>query len=91
MIHGDSGKGMRAVSNFSEFMDALESAKRESLKAFGDDSVLVEKIIERPRHVEVQIFAERMGDVVSLWELDYSVQRRNQKVIEEVIPASKCP
>lgn len=83
-IHGGGGKGMRAVSTPSEFMDALESAKRESLKSFGDADVLIEKYIERPRHVEVQVFADTLGGVVSLWERDCSVQRRNQKIIEEV-------
>lgn len=65
------------------FLEALESAKRESLKSFGDDTVLVEKYIERPRHVEVQVFADKTGETVSLWERDCSVQRRNQKIIEE--------
>ncbi|KAI6102682.1 hypothetical protein EDD16DRAFT_1644900 [Pisolithus croceorrhizus] len=82
-IHGGGGKGMRVVSQPNNFMDELESAKRESLKAFGDQNVLVEKFIERPRHVEVQVFADTMGGVVSLWERDCSVQRRNQKIIEE--------
>ncbi|KAI6136181.1 carbamoyl-phosphate synthase L chain, ATP binding domain-containing protein [Pisolithus sp. B1] len=82
-IHGGGGKGMRVVSQPNDFMDELESAKRESLKAFGDQKVLVEKFIERPRHVEVQVFADTMGGVVSLWERDCSVQRRNQKIIEE--------
>ncbi|KAG8219365.1 hypothetical protein J3R82DRAFT_282 [Butyriboletus roseoflavus] len=82
-IHGGGGKGMRVVLTPSEFMDSLESAKRESLKAFGDANVLIEKYIERPRHVEVQVFADTLGGVVSLWERDCSVQRRNQKIIEE--------
>ncbi|KAI6000258.1 carbamoyl-phosphate synthase L chain, ATP binding domain-containing protein [Pisolithus marmoratus] len=82
-VHGGGGKGMRVVSQPDDFMDALESAKRESLKAFGDQNVLVEKFIERPRHVEVQVFADTTGGVVSLWERDCSVQRRNQKIIEE--------
>jgi 3-methylcrotonyl-CoA carboxylase alpha subunit len=77
---------MRTVTTptSASFLEALSSAKRESLKAFGDDSVLVEKYIETPRHVEVQIFADTHGNVVSLWERDCSVQRRNQKIIEEV-------
>ncbi|KAL4067260.1 carbamoyl-phosphate synthase L chain, ATP binding domain-containing protein [Scleroderma yunnanense] len=82
-IHGGGGKGMRVITKPSEFMDGLEAAKRESLKAFGDDGVLVEKFIERTRHIEVQVFADVMGSVVSLWERDCSVQRRNQKIIEE--------
>ena len=75
---------MRVVLTPSEFMESLESAKRESLKAFGDADVLIEKYIEHPRHVEVQVFADALGGVVSLWERDCSVQRRNQKIIEEV-------
>jgi len=77
---------MRTVTTptIAAFNEALLSAQRESLKAFGNDTVLVEKYIERPRHVEVQVFADSLGGVVSLWERDCSVQRRNQKIIEEV-------
>lgn len=81
--HGGGGKGMRAVDSPSAFSDALASAKRESAKSFGDDTVLIERYITRPRHVEVQVFADTQGGVVSLWERDCSVQRRNQKIIEE--------
>jgi acetyl/propionyl-CoA carboxylase alpha subunit len=83
-IHGGGGKGMRVVPSASQFKDALASAQRESLKSFGDADVLVEKYIERPRHIEVQVFADTLGNAVSLWERDCSVQRRNQKIIEEV-------
>jgi 3-methylcrotonyl-CoA carboxylase alpha subunit len=74
---------MRTVHNTSAFLEALESAQREALKGFGNAAVLVEKFIERPRHVEVQVFADTTGNTVSLWERDCSVQRRNQKIIEE--------
>ncbi|KAI0328419.1 hypothetical protein GY45DRAFT_1326262 [Cubamyces sp. BRFM 1775] len=82
-VHGGGGKGMRIVHSASEFHEALESAQREARKAFGNADVLVEKYIERPRHVEVQVFADKLGGCVSLWERDCSVQRRNQKIIEE--------
>ncbi|KLO20149.1 hypothetical protein SCHPADRAFT_817148 [Schizopora paradoxa] len=82
-VMGGGGKGMRIVHNASELPDALESAKREAIKSFGDDRVLVEKYIIRPRHVEVQVFGDQHGNVVSLWERDCSVQRRHQKIIEE--------
>ena len=76
---------MRVVNSDNEFQDALQSARREALKSFGNDDVLVEKYIVRPRHVEVQVFADTLGNCVSLWERDCSVQRRNQKIIEEVV------
>ncbi|TBU41264.1 carbamoyl-phosphate synthase L chain, ATP binding domain-containing protein [Dichomitus squalens] len=82
-VHGGGGKGMRVVHSTSEFRDALESAQREATKSFGNADVLVEKYIQRPRHVEVQVFADKLGGCVSLWERDCSVQRRNQKIIEE--------
>ena len=83
-VHGGGGKGMRIVNAPSEFHDALASAQREATKSFGNADVLVEKYIQRPRHVEVQVFADTQGGCVSLWERDCSVQRRNQKIIEEV-------
>ena len=75
---------MRIVNSTSEFHEALTSAQREATKSFGNADVLVEKYIQRPRHVEVQVFADTQGGCVSLWERDCSVQRRNQKIIEEV-------
>ncbi|KAI0789370.1 carbamoyl-phosphate synthase L chain, ATP binding domain-containing protein [Abortiporus biennis] len=82
-VHGGGGKGMRVVHSSSDFHEALTSAQREALKSFGNADVLVEKYIIRPRHVEVQVFADTQGNCVSLWERDCSVQRRNQKIIEE--------
>ena len=79
---------MRIVHSSEEFPEALESAKREAKKSFSDDRVLVEKYIVRPRHVEVQVFGDMVGDVVSLWERDCSVQRRHQKIIEEACDPS---
>ena len=83
-VHGGGGKGMRTVQVPSDFADALASARREASKAFGRTEVLVEKWIERLRHIEVQVFADQRGGCGSLWERDCSVQRRNQKIIEEV-------
>lgn len=83
-VLGGGGKGMRIVRSQDEFEQELESARREARKAFGDERVLVETYIEQPRHVEVQVFGDQMGNVVSLWERDCSVQRRHQKIIEEV-------
>jgi 3-methylcrotonyl-CoA carboxylase alpha subunit len=80
---GGGGKGMRRVDGPEQFQPALTSCKRESAASFGDDSVLIEKCLLHPRHVEVQVFGDMHGNVISLFERDCSVQRRNQKVIEE--------
>jgi len=82
-VAGGGGKGMRPVYDKSGFTEALLAAKREASAAFGNDSVLLEKLMERPRHVEVQIFGDSHGNVVHLFERDCSLQRRHQKVIEE--------
>jgi 3-methylcrotonyl-CoA carboxylase alpha subunit len=87
-VHGGGGKGMRVVSAPDTFAAELESAQREAQKAFGDGTVLVERFVARPRHVEVQVFADTHGEAVALWERDCSVQRRNQKIIEEVRASS---
>ncbi|MFT5710261.1 MAG: 3-methylcrotonyl-CoA carboxylase alpha subunit [Halioglobus sp.] len=80
---GGGGKGMRQVWSAQEFDEALAAAKRESLSSFGDDTMLVEKYLTKPRHVEVQVFCDTLGNAVYLAERDCSVQRRHQKVIEE--------
>jgi 3-methylcrotonyl-CoA carboxylase alpha subunit len=80
---GGGGKGMRIVNAASELADALASCKREALSSFGDDQVLVEKYVTRPRHIEIQVFADTHDHCVYLFERDCSVQRRHQKVLEE--------
>ena len=80
---GGGGKGMRVVEQATDFAGALASAKREAAASFGDDQVLIEKYLTRPRHIEIQVFADTQGNVVSLFERDCSIQRRHQKVIEE--------
>lgn len=80
---GGGGKGMRQVWNEKEFSAALNAAKRESMASFGDDHMLVEKYLTRPRHVEIQVFCDTLGNGVYLFERDCSVQRRHQKIIEE--------
>src|SRR4051812_12791995 len=81
---------MRRVDAKAEFAAALEGAKREAASAFGDDRVLIEKYVARPRHIEMQIFADNHGNAVHLFERDCSLQRRHQKVIEEA-PAPGMP
>src|SRR6218665_4000937 len=80
---GGGGKGMRAVDKAEDFAAALASCKREAINSFGDDAVLIEKYVQRPRHIEIQVFGDTHGNCVYLFERDCSVQRRHQKVLEE--------
>jgi acetyl-CoA carboxylase biotin carboxylase subunit len=80
---GGGGKGMRVVRSLAELDDAIERARGEARSAFGDDTLLLERYIERPRHVEIQILGDAHGHVVHLWERECSIQRRHQKIIEE--------
>jgi acetyl-CoA carboxylase biotin carboxylase subunit len=89
-VAGGGGKGMRRVDAPVEFAAALNGAKREAQSAFGDDRVLIEKYVARPRHIEMQVFADNRGNAVHLFERDCSLQRRHQKVIEEA-PAPGMP
>ena len=87
---GGGGKGMRVIEKSEDFKAALESCKREAISSFGDDKVLAEKYLQRPRHIEIQVFADSHGNCVYLHERDCSVQRRHQKVLEEA-PAPGMP
>lgn len=80
---GGGGKGMRTVRTKEEFKSALRMAKSEALSSFGDDSVFIERFIEKPRHIEIQILADSHGNTLHLFERECSIQRRHQKVIEE--------
>lgn len=80
---GGGGKGMRVVERSADFLDALTSCKREAASSFANDAVLIEKYVQRPRHIEFQIFADQHGACIHLGERDCSVQRRHQKVLEE--------
>ncbi|MEM8800319.1 MAG: acetyl/propionyl/methylcrotonyl-CoA carboxylase subunit alpha [Pseudomonadota bacterium] len=89
-VAGGGGKGMRRVDDPRHFAEALASAQREGKSSFGNGSVLIEKFITRPRHIEVQVFADSQGNAVYLFERDCSIQRRHQKVVEEA-PAPDMP
>ena len=80
---GGGGKGMRVVEQSADFKAALASCKREAANSFGDDAVLLERYVQRPRHIEIQVFGDTQGNFVHLFERDCSVQRRHQKVLEE--------
>jgi acetyl/propionyl-CoA carboxylase alpha subunit len=80
---GGGGKGMRKVSSKDEFKSAFEATKREALKSFANDDVYIEKFIEKPKHIEVQIIADKFGNYRHLFERECSIQRRHQKIIEE--------
>ena len=82
-VAGGGGKGMRKVDVAADFLEALQSCRREAKASFGNDEVLLEKWITSPRHIEVQVFGDAHGNVVHLFERDCSLQRRHQKVIEE--------
>ncbi|WP_211464275.1 acetyl/propionyl/methylcrotonyl-CoA carboxylase subunit alpha [Collimonas silvisoli] len=88
---GGGGKGMRIVEQSADFKAALASCKREAINSFGDDKVLVERYLTRPRHIEIQVFADTRGECVYLFERDCSVQRRHQKVLEEAPAPGMTP
>jgi len=88
---GGGGKGMRRVDAATDFEESLASCQREAANAFGDDKVLIEKYVLRPRHIEIQVFGDRFGDCVYLFERDCSVQRRHQKVLEEAPAPGMTP
>ncbi|WP_421786324.1 acetyl/propionyl/methylcrotonyl-CoA carboxylase subunit alpha [Hyphobacterium sp.] len=90
-VAGGGGKGMRKVEAAGDFLDALDSCKREAKSSFGNDEVLIEKFIENPRHIEVQVFGDSRGRVIHLFERDCSLQRRHQKVIEEAPAPGMTP
>jgi acetyl/propionyl-CoA carboxylase alpha subunit len=80
---GGGGKGMKLVKDQNEFASSLESTQREAMKFFADDSIYIEKYIENPKHIEVQIFGDKLGNYVHIFERECSIQRRHQKIIEE--------
>jgi 3-methylcrotonyl-CoA carboxylase alpha subunit len=90
-VAGGGGRGMRLVEREAEFAAALDSARREAEAAFADARILIEKVIEKPRHIEVQVFGDSHGNVVHLFERDCSLQRRHQKIVEEAPAPGMSP
>lgn len=88
---GGGGKGMRLVQNEAEFEEQMTLAQNEARSSFGDDAVFIEKFVDQPRHIEIQVFADQHGNVVYLFERECSVQRRHQKVVEEAPSAVLTP
>lgn len=88
---GGGGKGMRLVEDINSFEEQMQMAQSEARSSFGDDAVFIEKFVTKPRHIEIQVFADRLGNVVYLFERECSVQRRHQKVIEEAPSAVLTP
>ena len=88
---GGGGKGMRVVEHSADFAAALASCQREAINSFGNDNVLIEKYVQRPRHIEIQVFGDTHGNCVYLFERDCSVQRRHQKVLEEAPAPGMTP
>ncbi len=88
---GGGGKGMRQVNAQSELLAAIQAARREALQAFGDDTLLLERVVRDPRHVEVQIFGDKLGNVIALGERECTIQRRHQKIIEETPSTALTP
>ena len=80
---GGGGKGMRVVSSPDDLESALESAKNEARNSFGNDTLILEKFLDNPRHIEVQILGDNFGNIIHLYERECSIQRRHQKIIEE--------